>query len=225
MHLWNDWNTQELEWEKAHAREEDFGFIVVLSEDLVDPEKKFETLSKLADFVGSTMTPKDVCCFSREEPVDLGQSVNWTGAKSHRHVGMERRMKDNALPLKYGSLQQRKALDHGFALKSRIGQLWGNFHSHPDDLREVATHHSKIRKDTNKKDTEDKSPTESHPKVNQRYGKWKSLLKDKPEVSSKLHEEGATGLATFGYEPFQAYFGGIRPPAHDFACDRRIVCG
>jgi hypothetical protein len=225
MHLWNDWNTQALEWEKAHAKEEDFDFIVVRSEDLVDPEKKFETLSKLADFVGSPMTPKDVCCLSREEPVDLGQSVNWTGAKNHRRVGMGRRMKDNALPLKYGSLQQRKAFDHGFTLKSRIGRLWGNIHSHPDDLREVATRHRKIRKDTNKKDTEDKSPTESPPKVNQRYGKWKSILKDKPEVSSKLHKEGAKGLATFGYEPFQAFFGGIRPPGHDFACDRRIICG
>ena len=61
-------------------------------------------------------------------------------------------MKDNSLPLKYGSLQQRKSLDHGDMPKSRISRLWGSFHSHPDDLREVATHHSQIRKGTNKKD-------------------------------------------------------------------------
>ena len=86
MHLWNDWNTQALEWEQAHAKEDDFDFIVVRSEDLVDPEKKFETLSKLADFVGSPMTRKDVCCLSRQEAVDLGQSVNWTGKKDPRRI-------------------------------------------------------------------------------------------------------------------------------------------
>lgn len=61
MQLWNDWNTQALEWEQAHERGDDFDYIVLRSEDLINPETKFETLVRIADFVGSPMTREEIC--------------------------------------------------------------------------------------------------------------------------------------------------------------------
>lgn len=61
MQLWNDWNTQALQWEQAHATDSDFDFMVMRSEDLINPERKFETMLRLADFVGSPMTKEEIC--------------------------------------------------------------------------------------------------------------------------------------------------------------------
>lgn len=224
MHLWNDWNTQALEWEQTHAKEADFDFIVMRSEDLVDPEKKFESLAQLAAFVGSPKTMKEVCCLSRKDAIDLGQSVNWTGAKANSHSAFERKLKDDPLPLKYGSLQQqRDALGHDEILKSKISRLWGH-HSRPDNFREFVTHGRTRNGASRIRAQEESTPTESPPKLHERYGKWRSILKDKPEVSAKLHKEGARGLASFGYEPYQPRLAGARPAAQDFICDERVVC-
>jgi hypothetical protein len=37
--------------------------------------------------------------------------------------------------------------------------------------------------------------------VVQRYGKWRSELEGKPQLSDLLHKEGYQGLNSFGYEP------------------------
>ena len=133
MHLWNDWNKQSLQWEQEHAKDSDFEYMVVRSEDLLNPETKLETLARLAAFVGSPLTVTELCELSRTDVVDLGQSKSWG-------LGNETRSYDNA------------------------------------QEGDVASVHA-------------------------RYGKWKEVLKNSPELSAKLHDEGTKGLKVFGYEP------------------------
>jgi len=136
MQLWNDWNTQVLRWEQSHANDADFDYMVVRSEDMLNPETKFEMLARPAAFVGSTMSVQELCNMSRTDAVDLGQSKSWGIYDDKLHLGTS-------------------------------------------------------------SDTE----SGSEAKVHERYGKWKHALQDLPELSAELHDEGAQGLAVFGYEP------------------------
>lgn len=74
MQLWNDWNVQAMEWALQHVDGQSIDYLVVRTEDLLDAQTKYETLARMADFVGSTVTPAQLCCASRQGLVDLGQS-------------------------------------------------------------------------------------------------------------------------------------------------------
>ena len=78
MHLWNDWNADLYNWERNEQQQQPkyFDFLVMRSEDLLRPETKFEALTMLADFVGSSKTPHELCCMQRNSIVDMGQSIN-----------------------------------------------------------------------------------------------------------------------------------------------------
>lgn len=82
MQLWNDWNTQVYDWGLSHNDGVSFDYLVVRSEDLLDPRDKFNTLRQLSDFVGSKKTEKELCCLSRQALVDMGQSANVSGGWS-----------------------------------------------------------------------------------------------------------------------------------------------
>jgi hypothetical protein len=95
--------------------------------------------------------------------------------------------------------------------------LW-NYRSHRDDLRE--------RKEPKPKQAQQDGASDATVELQERYGKWRRILKDKPELSSKLHEEGSLGLATFGYEPRQERIADVvKAPAGGFSCDETVVCG
>jgi len=90
MQLWNDWNLQVLEYEKKHGTNaNDFDYLVMRTEDLLNPETKFQSLQQLADFVGSPMSLSDICCQSQQAIVDMGESSVGAGAKG-RHGGKHR---------------------------------------------------------------------------------------------------------------------------------------
>lgn len=58
-------------------------------------------------------------------------------------------------------------------------------------------------------------------KVDQRYGKWASMLEKSPSLLQKMQEEAAEALAHFGYEPnvrFMDHFD------HGFECDEAVLC-
>jgi hypothetical protein len=82
MELWNDWNLQALEWARQHNDGQTFDYLVMRTEDLLDPERKFASLLQLADFVGSPKTPTDICCLSRRAVVDMGASNANNGKKA-----------------------------------------------------------------------------------------------------------------------------------------------
>jgi len=225
MHLWNDWNTQALKWEQAHESDADFDYLVMRSEDLVDPEKKFQTLVQLADFVESPMTMEEICCLSKRDAVDLGQSVRWTGEKRTGRFPIDKvkqRQLRKGLPHeKYGSTQGKPPDRHHQLFRTGGGRLW-NYRNHADNFRgNKPPYQMRTGKDKNQHD----GTPEDTPKLHERYGKWRGLLKDKPDLSAKLHKEGADGLATFGYEPHQAHLADTGTVISDFICDESVVCG
>jgi len=75
MQLWNDWNQQTYDWGKSHSNGEDFDYLTIRSEDIVNPDTKLEALLQLADFVGSRKSLIDICCMSKKEVRDLGKST------------------------------------------------------------------------------------------------------------------------------------------------------
>jgi len=72
MQLWNEWNEQVYEYFKEFSDGISFDFLVIRSEDLLN--KKYESLLKIADFVGSCRTPEEICCMSRKKDQDIGGS-------------------------------------------------------------------------------------------------------------------------------------------------------
>ena len=76
MQLWNDWNKGLFEYEQKYADGYSFDFLVMRTEDLLNPEKKFKSLVQLATFVGSQKTIEELCCMSRKAVVDMGKSAN-----------------------------------------------------------------------------------------------------------------------------------------------------
>ena len=100
MQLWNDWNVDLYEWamkekqrnaaaassmhktKKKKKNDDDdddddfpsFDYLVVRSEDFLNPDTKFQSLQVLANFIGSTLTEQEICCLSQRQSRDMGQS-------------------------------------------------------------------------------------------------------------------------------------------------------
>ena len=74
MQLWNDWNLQVNEWGTRTRNQDQVDYLLMRSEDLLDPEKRFECLQRLAEFVGSTVSVDELCCMS-DKVVDFGKST------------------------------------------------------------------------------------------------------------------------------------------------------
>lgn len=164
---------------------------------------------------------------SRRDAVDLGQSVRWTGKKKARGGLVRRRerikprhLKKESLLEKYGSIRGKEQ-DH-FTWK-RKGSLWKYRSSDKDGLSESYLSDLQ-RRERRQNEKQDETQKEA-PKLEQRYGKWREMLKDKPELSAELHQEGADGLATFGYEPHQDRLSGLEKAiTMDFPCDDTVIC-
>ena len=261
MHLWNDWNTQALGWEQSHSNDPDFDYLVMRSEDLLDPSRKFETLARLAAFVGSPKTLKELCCMSQEEDVDMGKSLVSTDVaagdyrSSHQRLFKGPRNNHKASPWLRGattldggkvegpkevlrSLFGNGLFSGGFRRgafdiaetrgvnRRRLSQLWDPVLSERNNQR-WAKSNPRMRKwgdllSINKRH----AVKEGEPvaMVHSRYGKWREKLKDEPVLSAKLHQVGARGLATFGYEPEAPFMDSSTSPIEDFKCDQTVVC-
>jgi hypothetical protein len=61
---------------------------------------------------------------------------------------------------------------------------------------------------------------EAPEKVKARYGKWVKALEDKPDLSRRLHQLGATSLRTFGYEPPARF---LDPPNDTYIRQCRVI--
>jgi hypothetical protein len=88
IQLWNDWNLVVHRWATKHdinnpAVRNQSGedvpvvdYLWVRSEDLLVPgsQKRLDALIAMAKFVGSSLTPEELCCLSRQDTKDHGQS-------------------------------------------------------------------------------------------------------------------------------------------------------
>jgi len=240
MNLWNDWNTQALQWERTHSGDADFDSLVMRSEDLVDPSKKFEVLARLATFVGSPKTLDEICCISREEEIDMGQSLVssevaagdynqedsggfWAAHHNnlHKFQGLRWRARritsdgDKVTP----SHDEAMMKDHP-SFRHFHDFFHGGFEMSRSEEQEDIDHDGDHRRLSQQTDGS-QAPSS---KVHSRYGKWRDLLKDKPEISALLHKHGSQGLQTFGYEPPSEFMNPDTWPVKDFVCDETVVC-
>ena len=60
--------------------------------------------------------------------------------------------------------------------------------------------------------------------VAKRYGKWVEKLSDNKQLSADLHEAGAQGLATFGYEPAAEFLDKRLTTTDSFQCNAEVIC-
>jgi hypothetical protein len=72
MQLWNDWNYQVYQFGRNHANGHTLDVLVMRTEDLL--ANRYESILKLADFVGSAQTPNELCCISNQRVKDMGRS-------------------------------------------------------------------------------------------------------------------------------------------------------
>lgn len=72
MQLWNDWNKQVYDYGVKYSDGNSLDVLVMRTEDLI--HRPFESISLLADFVGSLKSSKKLCCLSQTIATDLGQS-------------------------------------------------------------------------------------------------------------------------------------------------------
>ena len=52
-----------------------FEYLIMRSEDLIDPSTRFDCFQRLARLVQSPLSPKELCCLAQMQPEDFGQST------------------------------------------------------------------------------------------------------------------------------------------------------
>ena len=102
IQLWNDWNVQTRNWASGHDGQttttsvggnngngssgSKLDYMMVRMEDFIGatgPDRRYDAIRALADFVGSPRDLQELCQVSRTKPRDLGQSSH----VSHRSDG------------------------------------------------------------------------------------------------------------------------------------------
>jgi hypothetical protein len=245
MQLWNDWNTQALHWERQHSSsssirssthnnntdtgvvsESWFDFLVVRTEDFVHADTKFQTLLQLSDFVGSTLTDAELCCMSREMVQDLGKSVGGA-ARRYRQQQKTQLQQEQQQP-------QQDIVEGDMAHDTRADPAAAGFpypaiqpqREEKQTQRQLrfARQLEELRKQ--RRTSIEKDRAKDHAKlINKRYGKWKTALENRPELSALLHAEGAAGLELFGYEPPARFFADDEQTvARCLKCDASVIC-
>lgn len=67
MRLWSDWNIQASRWADKHMDGGDsFDYLRIRTEDLVNPETKYDVYRKVARFVGANLNEDQICCMVRK---------------------------------------------------------------------------------------------------------------------------------------------------------------
>lgn len=273
MQLWNDWNRQALDWQRQHVDNENFDFLVMRTEDLLSPETKLESLMRLADFVGSTLSTEELCCMSRRGIVDMGQSVAGGGKRRRRRhrdpfdgrppgadpdevldlddpsgismeriaLESERKTLDMALqkrPQVYQRIQQARKdnfimhqAKRDAKLRNRepvmdikhvsgLGSITARWQQFTKKAKEPPRRRLAEEPNSRKHEHNKHGHHKAKKNVLQRYGKWKSLLENQPELSNILHQEGKEALQMFGYEPPRRFADLPASFDHGSVCDK-----
>ncbi|CAM9637138.1 unnamed protein product [Choristocarpus tenellus] len=89
IRLWNKWNTGLYEWAKQkQVHGTGLDYLLLHTEDLLDPEHNFAAVKDVAEFVGSPLSDKDLCCIALEKTRDMGSHSK---TKEERAVGVTSR--------------------------------------------------------------------------------------------------------------------------------------
>jgi hypothetical protein len=118
--LWSDWNAQVHAWAQRYAQQlsadttgdHSFGYFAIHSEDLVHPSSavRYAAIKHLAGFVGSTLSPQQLCCMALKESGFMG---------SHDRTPINMRAQAAATVTKrYGKWHAQ--LDHNPALSEEV---------------------------------------------------------------------------------------------------------
>jgi hypothetical protein len=114
IRLWSNWNAGLKEWAEDHVKnfsndrknsQKSFGYFALHSEDLVDDDKniRFAALANLADWLGSDMSDKALCCLAMEGSEFMGS-----------HDRTDRKAKNvNKLSSRYGKWKNILKMDPG----------------------------------------------------------------------------------------------------------------
>lgn len=181
IQLWNDWNINTYRWanDPKHSGV-DIDYMWIRSEDLLVPgsPERFDALTTLAGFVGSNITPSELCALSNRGTIDYGQSM-----RSVSHSIFRNRAGGGEIDIlsKWESqnrdAEKRKRLQHQSGRRRLLEDK---------QISEFSVIHHDLS-----------------PSVRNRYGKWKSLLKKKPRLQEFFYQEGREGLSLFGYHPYR----------------------
>jgi hypothetical protein len=219
MQLWNDWNTEVMEWERTQANGHSFDYMVMRTEDLVDPKHKLNSLLHLATFVGLRPSPSELCCISIKDEKDMGLSVNVSQqGRSSLYDGFGTLLRADRGPPTLDSdfsrdkVQETRAIKRERLRRERLNRAQMQTKGDESDLSTgVASDHRRLS-ETSIATRSLEEGSQSMPKgavgtgkdrkisVQRRYGRWATTLQNRTDLSLKLHAEGAVGLRTFGYE-------------------------
>ncbi len=195
MQLWNDWNINTYRWanDPKHSGI-DIDYMWVRSEDLLVPgsPERLDALTALAGFVGSTMTISELCALSSQGTIDYGQSM--------RSVSR--------------SILHNRAGSGEVDILSR----WESQNRDAEKRKKLQQHQPGRRRLLEVKAISGFSAAkyDSSPSVRDRYGKWKSLLKNQNRTLDFFHEEGEEGLSLFGYHPHrEIHYTDVNPSSCD----------
>jgi hypothetical protein len=211
IQLWNDWNTEVLEWEqRTHADGQSFDYMVMRTEDLVDPKYKLDSLLHLATFVGLQPSPSELCCISMKDNKDMGLSVNVSQqGRSRMYDGFGTLLTIARSPPTLDSefsrvkVQETRALKRERLRRERLNRTQMQTKEDESDLSSgVASGRRRLSgSGIASSSLEQGSEPDPNLSVQRRYGRWATTLQNRTDLSSKLHAEGAVGLKAFGYEP------------------------
>jgi hypothetical protein len=220
MQLWNDWNTEVMEWERTHANGQSFNYMVMRTEDLVDPKHKLDSLLHLATFVGLRPSPSELCCISIKDEADMGLSANVSQqGRSSLYDGFGTLLKAARGPPTLDSdfsrdkVQETRATKRERLRRERLNRTQMQTKGDKSDLSTaVASDRRRLSGGGTatislEQGTESiangavRTSNDRQLSVQRRYGRWATTLQNRADLSSKLHAEGAVGLKTFGYEP------------------------
>ncbi|CAM9821095.1 unnamed protein product [Laminaria digitata] len=74
--MWNTWNVGLYEWAASELEKgveaSGLDYLLLHTEDLIDPDAKFAAIKDVAEFVGSPLSDKELCCIATEGSKDMG---------------------------------------------------------------------------------------------------------------------------------------------------------
>ncbi|CAM9119225.1 unnamed protein product [Phaeothamnion confervicola] len=96
IELWDRWNSDLFEWAGERRNGHSLDYLLLHTEDLLDPAAKFAAVKDVAEFVGSQLSDHDLCCIATETARDMGT-----------HTKLDRKEKRTAVTNRFGKWRDK----------------------------------------------------------------------------------------------------------------------